>query len=124
MLYSVQGPTTPRPTRSIGVVLGGFGHDGQMNGPGERTNNRAGAEQMGLVEASGLAADLLAFPERGIEAAVSLGVDHVVTGLEWARIAPSRDALDEQEIERSVTFLGQLQANNIEPVVLVDAGLS
>ena len=117
MLYSVQGPTTPRPTRSIGVVLGGFGHDGQMNGPGERTNNWAGAEQMGLVEASGLAADLLAFPERGIEAAVSLGVDHVVTGLEWARIAPSRDALDEQEIERSVTFLGQLQANNIEPVV-------
>ena len=117
MLYSVQGSTTPRPTRSIGVVLGGFGHDGQMNGPGERTNNWAGAEQMGLVEASGLAADLLAFPERGIEAAVSLGVDHVVTGLEWARIAPSRGEVDEKEIERSVTFLGQLQTNNIEPVV-------
>ncbi len=117
MLLGVQAPLTPLPRRSIGVVLGGFGHDGQMNGPHEPMNNWAGAEQMGLVEVSGLAADLLEFPERGVDAAIALGVDHVVTGLEWARLNPSRHVVDEREIERTTIFLHQLQTAGIEPVV-------
>ncbi|MEI6700597.1 MAG: family 1 glycosylhydrolase [Actinomycetota bacterium] len=117
MLLGVQESPTSHPTRSIGVVLGGFSHDGQMNGPSEPTNNWAGAEQMGLVEASGLAADLLEFPERGVEAAIALGVDHVVTGLEWARLSPTRESLNEQELERNVELVHQLQRAEIEPVI-------
>ncbi len=116
-------PLPPLRERSIGVVLGGFAHEGQMNGPGEPRNLWAGAENMGLAEPSGLAADTWERFDEAVEAVHRVGADHVVTTLEWARIAPSRQGFDDHALARYAGQLDALRGAGVHPIVRLGSAL-
>ena len=72
---------------------------------------------MGLADASGLAADTWERFDEAIEALNLVGADHVVTTLEWARIAPSRQGLDDRALDRYASQLDALRAAGVHPIV-------
>ena len=117
-------PLPPLFERAVGVVVGGFVHEGHMNGPGEPKNNWAGAESMGLAEPSGRAADTWEYFDRVIEAVLGLGADHVVTSLEWARISPKKGEVREDVIANYGDQLNALRVAGIHPMVRLGTGVT
>lgn len=94
-----------------------------MNGPREPRNIWAGAENMGLVEPSGLAADTWERFDEAVEAVCAVGADHVVTSLEWARLSPSRGSIDAAVLGRYGDQLELLRASGIHPIVRLGSEL-
>jgi len=102
-----------QPTRSVGVVLGGFGADGGMNGPGEPANVWKVGEALARVPASGIGADLWHRHHDVLELLEVLDPDHVVIPVDWAQLAPTADRLDASVVARYRLLLGALRERGI-----------
>ncbi len=101
----------------VGVATSSFQAEGGLNGPGEPRTHWARWEASGRVERSGPACGLWKRYPEVVARALSLGITHVRVSLEWARLAPSGEAIDPRAAEAYASRLALLTAAGITPVV-------
>ena len=120
MLVGVPSPAESEPMRPgvlFGVATAGYQVEGGYNGPGEPANNWVRWERSGRVEPSGLACDFWRQPEEALDRAAALGCDAFRLSVEWARIEPDRDVVDDAAIDRYVEILEMCTSRGMAPVV-------
>ena len=132
MLNAVPGPTQARPERArgpsrqagilpagfrFGVATSGFQIEGGFNGPRQPANNWVRWERAGRVEPSGLAVDFWNGYEEYLDRAAALGCDAFRLGVEWARVEPAPDQVDDGALERYATILDACRERGMEPLV-------
>jgi Glycosyl hydrolase family 1 len=94
-------------------VLGGFGVDGGLNGPGEPANSWKVGEALARVPASGVGADLWERHGDLLHLIDALRPDHVVIPVDWARLAPALDSLDAATVAHYRSLLTELRHRSI-----------
>lgn len=87
------------------MVLGGYGTDGGVNGPGEPANSWAIGEALARTAASGIGANLSERFDEAIARVVALEVDHVTLPLEWAALQAVHAEPGFAELERRLAAL-------------------
>ncbi len=115
-------PQRPRPDLAepgvlFGVATAGYQVEGGYNGPGEPANNWIRWERSGWVEPSGIACDFWRQPEEALDRAAALGCDAFRLSVEWARLEPERDVVDDAALERYVEILEMCGSRGMAPVV-------
>jgi beta-glucosidase/6-phospho-beta-glucosidase/beta-galactosidase len=101
----------------FGVATAGFQIEGGFNGPGEPANNWVRWERAGRVEPSGLAVDFWNRYEEHLDRAAALGCDAFRLGVEWARVEPIPDQIDEDALGHYATILDACRARGLEALV-------
>ena len=101
----------------FGVATAGFQVEGGFNGPGEPANNWLAWEQIGRVEPSGDAVGFWARPEEALDRAVALGCDSFRLGVEWARVMPDGNQVDQVALDRYVSIVEGCVARGMAPLV-------
>ena len=104
------------------MVLGGFGVDGGLNGPGEPANSWKVGEALARVPASGVGADLWDRLDDLFHLLDALRPDHVVIPVDWARLAPTLDALDAATVAHYRALLTELRHRSIAVEIRLSDG--
>jgi beta-glucosidase/6-phospho-beta-glucosidase/beta-galactosidase len=100
-----------------GVATAGFQIEGGYNGPGQPANNWLAWEQVGRVEPSGDAVGFWTRPEQTLDRAAGLGCTSFRLGVEWARVVPDYDRLDERALAGYVDLVRGCLDRGLEPLV-------
>jgi len=101
----------------FGVATAGFQIEGGFNGPGQPANNWLAWEQVGRVTPSGDAVDFWRRPEEALDRAAALGCDSFRLGVEWARVQPSPDGVDEAALDRYAAIVQACVDRGLTPLV-------
>jgi beta-glucosidase/6-phospho-beta-glucosidase/beta-galactosidase len=101
----------------FGVATAGFQIEGGFNGPREPANNWSFWERAGRVEPSGLAVDFWNRYEEHLDRAAALGCDAFRLGVEWARVEPVPDQIDDHALDHYATILAACRERGMEPLV-------
>jgi beta-glucosidase len=102
---------------AVGVATAGFQVEGGYNGDGEPHNNWLSWERTGRVERSGVACDFWRHPEEALDRAASIGCTTFRLSVEWARLEPEPDRVDDAALARYVEILALCAERGMEPMV-------
>ncbi len=101
----------------FGVATAGFQIEGGYNGPGQPANNWAAWERSGRADPSGGALDFWNRYEEQLDRVAGLGCDSFRLSVEWARVVPGEDEVDEAALARYRAILEACRDRGLTPLV-------
>ncbi len=104
----------------FGTAIASFQTEGGINGPGEPENNFYVWERAGLVgrkDISGIAVDFWNRYEEFLDLAVAAGCDAFRFSLEWARIQPKADMVDDDALSHYNAIVAGCVERGMQPLV-------